>query len=184
MIELSVDGALPGDEIVVERKRKLRVRARAWGHPERSRPAVLEIVQHGEVIRRGEPAGAGANEIALEFEIDAGQGSWLAARVRADNDTHAHTTPVYVVRKGLRFWKFDQTEELIAKRLASLDEVRQMCRDAKAQLERGELEADQTRRELALQADALLERVDAAADIYQQLQEAAEHERDIRQSMN
>jgi hypothetical protein len=47
-------------------------------------------------------------------------GCWLAARARAGDGTSAHTTPVYVVREGLRFWKFEWLDELLTKRLASL----------------------------------------------------------------
>ena len=53
MVELQVNDARPGDKILLQENRKLSVRARAWGDPERPgcAPEKLEIVSQGEVIR-------------------------------------------------------------------------------------------------------------------------------------
>ena len=106
MLEFRVDNALPGEEIRLQSERKLRVRARAWGDPKRMAPMKLEIVRHGQVIRSAESADPKQPEVRLEFTVDGGQGCWIAARARAGDGTSAHTTPVYVMREGLRFWKY------------------------------------------------------------------------------
>lgn len=177
MIEFRVDKALPGDELQLKADRKLRVRARAWGDPQRMAPVKLEIVRHDEVIRSAESSDPKHPEVQLDFTVDSGPGCWLAARARGGDGTSAHTTPVYVVRDGLRFWKFDGLDELIAKRLASIAEIEQIVAEAKQLNAEGKLEQDRYRKELARQGDALQERVTLARNLYADLQRIAEAER-------
>ena len=100
--------------------------------PEDFRPFRLEIVQNGEVIRSIEQTEPSQTELSLDFEIDSSDGFWIAARVSEKpgiefrNRTEAHTTPIYVVREGLRFWKHVEVEKLITDRLADLDEVEEL----------------------------------------------------------
>jgi len=180
MLEFNVDRALPGDEIRFKADRKLRIRARAWGDPKRMAPVKLEIVRHGEVIRAAESQDPKHPEIDLDFTLDAGNGCWIAARARGGEGTSAHTTPVYVVREGLRFWKFDGLEELMAKRLDSLAQIEQIVAEARQLDAEGKLEKDRYRKQLALQGDALLERVKQARNLYADLKRTAEAERGRR----
>ena len=182
MLEFHVDNALPGDELRLTANRKLRVRARAWGDPRRMAPVKLEIVRHGEVIRSGESVDPQRPETRLDFTMDAGNGCWLAARARAGDGTSAHTTPVYVVREGLRFWKFDGLDALFEKRRASLAEIEQIVAAARRDNADGKLENDRYRKQLALQGDLLLERVAQARKLYDDLQRVAETERSVRQA--
>jgi hypothetical protein len=180
MLEFQVDKALPGDELRLKSDRRLRVHARAWGDPKGMAPLRLEVVRHGAVIRGAESADPQRAEAVLDFTLDAGGGCWLAARARAGDGTSAHTTPVYVVREGLRFWKFDGLEELLGKRLASLAEIEQMVAEARRLDAQGRLESDRARKQLAWQGDALLERVALARQIYEDLKRTAEAERPRR----
>lgn len=175
MLEFRVDDALPGDELEVGADRRLRVQARAWGDPKRMAPMKLEIVRLGEVIRTAEP-GVASSEAKVEFEVDAGDGFWIAARARAGDGTSAHTTPVYVRREGLRFWKFNALEELFAKREESLRQVENLVAEARRLDAEGRLEQDRYRKLLALQGDALLERVSLARQVYAGLKRTAEQE--------
>jgi hypothetical protein len=180
MLEFRVDNALPGEEIRLKSERKLRVRARAWGDPKRMAPMKLEIVRHGEVIRSAESVDAKKPEVQLEFTVDGGQGCWIAARARAGDGTSAHTTPVYVIREGLRFWKYDGLDELIATRLASLGQIEEIVAEARRLDAEGKLESDRYRKQLAKQGDALLERVVLARNLYKELKRVAEAEREPR----
>jgi hypothetical protein len=180
MLEFRVEKALPGEEIRLQSERKLRVRARAWGDPKRMAPMKLEIVRHGQVIRSAESEDPKHPEVRIEFMVDGGQGCWIAARARAGDGTSAHTTPVYVIREGLRFWKYDGLEELIAKRLASLGQVEEIVAEARRLDAEGKLESDRYRIQLARQGDALLERVALARNLYQELKRVAEVEREPR----
>ena len=99
MIEFTIDDALPGDQIDLgETKNSVRVRARAFIDR-------LEIVQFGEVIRQSEAKKKNADELTLHFEVDPGSGSWIAARAFSKDRSVAHTTPIYLKRPSLRFWK-------------------------------------------------------------------------------
>ena len=178
MLELEVGGAMPGEELPVEKGRKIRVRARAWGHPGRSRPSRLEIVRHGQVIRHIQPDYPAEHELRLSFELDGENGYWIAARAEGADGSQAHTTPVYVVRKPLRFWNYDRVERLIATRLDSLDEVERLV--ARARSIHGDEVTDEPQgedertawwetRRLAEQGPELLERVAEARRIYEQL---------------
>jgi len=180
MLEFQVDHALPGDEIRLKKNQPLRIRARAWGDPKRMESVKLEIVRHGEVIRAMESNDPKHPEARLDFTVEAGFGCWIAARARGSEGTSAHTTPVYVIRDGLRFWKFDSLPALFEKRLASLDQITEIVGDAKAQDAQGKLERDRYQKQLALQGDLLLERVARARHLYDELKHVAESERTAR----
>jgi hypothetical protein len=180
MLELTVDGALPGDQIDVKSDRPLRVKARGWGHAGASLPAKLEMVRNGEVIKTAEPTDPQQAELIADFEVDPGHGFWIAARAEGADGSRAHTTPVYVVRPGLRFWKYEEVEALIAKRLANLDEIEALVKDRVLAAGRGELDADLAGRQLARQGPELLARVAAARLIYDDLKAVAERERPLR----
>ncbi|MGO9202459.1 MAG: CehA/McbA family metallohydrolase [Limisphaerales bacterium] len=183
MLEFQVDQALPGDELRLKSDRRLRVHARAWGDPKRTASLRLEVVRHGAVIRSVESADPRPAEARIDFTVDAGAGCWLAARARAGDGTSAHTTPVYVVREGLRFWKFDGLDELLAKRLASLAEIEQIVAEARRLEAEGRLGTDRARIQLAWQGDALLERVALARQLYEDLKRLAQAERPRRAAL-
>ena len=180
MVELRVDGALPGDEIRLTADKELRIRARAWGDPGRMAPVKLEIVRHGQVIRASESIDPRKPETELDFTVPAGHGCWIAARARGGDGTSAHTTPVYIVREGLRFWKYDGLEELMMKRVASLAEIETIVADARRLNNEGKLGSDRARQQLALQGDALLERVEKARKLYSELKRTVAAERALR----
>lgn len=179
MIEFKVDDALPGDEIKVSDNRKLRVRARAWGDPARMTPIKLEIVRHSEAIRT-ETGGHDQAEVKLDFEIEAGHGFWIAARVSAAEGLTAHTTPIYIVREGLRFWRPEAVARLIDKTSGWLNEIEKIVADAKAADRAGQVETNRAVKQLALQGDDLLNRVAAVRKIYAELKVVADKEKATR----
>lgn len=127
MLEFSIDGALPGDEIkLTDAAASLKVRARAWGHPDRLTPTKLEIVRQGEVIQAVTEAERSDDGLELTFDLKAGSGGWVAARATADDGSVAHTTPIYLSRPPLRFWDHEQVPTLIDRRLESLQEIEQL----------------------------------------------------------
>ncbi len=183
MLLLRVNQALPGDEIRVAGNESLRVEAAVLGDKRRATPKRIEIIQQGEVIQSGESDGK-AETLTVNVEVKPGGGCWIAARAEASDGTKAHTTPVYVVREGLRFWKHDAAKALIAKRRASLREIDQIVADAKRRNDAGEVEADRAVKQLALQGDALLERVEAAKKIYDELEKVHEDEAKVRAKLD
>jgi len=179
MIEFHVDNAMPGDEIVTEKPRKLRVKARTWGDPERMVPTKLEIVKHGDVIKSIAPAGKNKTDLSLDFELESGNGFWIAARADGSDGSKAHTTPVYVTRKPLRFWKYHTIDELIAARMENLKDVEKL-------LERAiKIDKAPTHERLGLklmvrQTPELQQRVSDARQFYEKLKQIADSERTMR----
>ena len=180
MIDFRVNAAYPGDEIAGNPQHPLRVRARVWGHPDRMVPTELEIVSQGEVIRKLESQDPLRQELSLEFEMPAGNGFWIAARAKGSDGSLAHTTPIYVTRGNLRFWKYENVNELIAKRMASLDEVENLVNQAREDLKQGKNPDNRETRQLAEQGPALLERVNEARRIYENLLRLAQEEQSAR----
>jgi hypothetical protein len=171
MINFRVDDAYPGDELSVDAGQRVRVRARALGAKGFTTPLELQIVQHGKVIRSVRAPAGGTENLEIDMEVDPGDGCWLAAHVVGTEGYRAHTTPVYVVRDGLRFWKYDEVEALLAKRIASLDEIDGMVTDALTRQARGKIGGDKVIEELALQAEALRESVEEARQSYEKLRD-------------
>jgi hypothetical protein len=180
MVEFRVNDAVPGDELVVRDNRLLRVRARAWGDPQRMSPMSLEIVRHGEVIRSAQSTARDPSVAEVDFELEPDHGFWVAARVRSGEGTSAHTTPVYVVREGLRFWKHDGVEGLLAKRAESLRQIEAIVAEARRLESEGRLVNDRYRQQLARQGDELLERVREVRGVYDRLRETAANEQALR----
>ncbi len=187
MIDFQVDGSRPGDEIHVTDNRKLHVKARAWGYLGHMVPTKLEIIRQGDVLKAVHPSAANQAELTCDFEVDAGEGFWIAARVEGSDQSAAFTTPVYVRRGNLRFWKFQAVPALIEKRLSNLAEIEQLVREARETARKrdaGGLTEMQilAKIRLAEQGDALLERVAESRKIYEGLRQVMEQERSSRQA--
>jgi hypothetical protein len=180
MLDFRVNDAWPGDQIDLKDNKPLKVRAKVFGSPEGIMPSKLEIVRNGEVIKTIQPSDPQQTELAVEFEVEPDQGYWIAARAEGSDSTKAHTTPIYVVRPGLRFWKFEDIDNLINKRLASLDEIEELVKDHTAKDARGEIDNNRNQKQLALQGPELMKRVNAARQLYLDLKQVAEQERPVR----
>jgi hypothetical protein len=102
VIELTVNGALPGDTVDVAKGSRLTIVARANGHPEQVPLRELEIVGHQKVLKRvaADETGQSPAEISLKLDLPVDHGLWIAARCRAGDLQVAHTTPVYVTVGG------------------------------------------------------------------------------------
>lgn len=137
MLELTVDGRMPGDELRAPVGSRVSVRARALGHPAQVPLRDLEIVVHGEVVARveaGEAAGQDTNELTIELDLPVKRGFWIAARARAGADQYAHTTPVYVTQ-GAGF----QNPATLA---ARLDRAEGYLQEIEAEVAQPSLEVD------------------------------------------
>ena len=183
MIDFTVDGAHPGGEITVNDNRLVHVKARAWGDKRRFVPTRLEVIAQGEVLRSVDSSDPEKNEISLTFATPAAGGFWIAAKVMGSDGSYAHTTPVYVKRLPLRFWKYAAVDELIAKRLKSLAEVEEMVADYTRQAKENPDLASREIQQMALQGPDLLKRVAEARAIYQDLQRTAAEEKAFREKI-
>ena len=83
------------------------------------RDSFRDVVRSG---RRG-PASSSSTCPARESQ-------WIAARVTTRNEGVAHTSPVYVLVDGQKFWDRNRLPELVKKRLAILDFGQGRLKDA------------------------------------------------------
>jgi hypothetical protein len=97
ILELTVNGRLPGETIEAEPGTKLRIAAKAYGHESQVPLSGLEVVVHGEVVRQ---SGGSRRQLAIDMEMPVERGLWVAARCTAGPSQQAHTTPVYVRVNG------------------------------------------------------------------------------------
>jgi catechol 2,3-dioxygenase-like lactoylglutathione lyase family enzyme len=125
MLTLTVNKAMPGDELPVGKSATLHVHAEAWAPESIGAPKVLEIVAEGRVIRSVESRGPHQEKLVADFDLPAGESQWIAARTTAFNGAVAHTTPVYVIVNGQSFIDRAHVHELVAKQLEGLDWIEQ-----------------------------------------------------------
>jgi hypothetical protein len=105
IIDLKVNGVIPGEELDVAKGSTLSITARAFGHAEQVPLESLEIVAHGRLLKSVTPEepGQSTEELTVELEIPVEHGMWIAARAQAGPEQAAHTTPVYVTVEGSGF---------------------------------------------------------------------------------
>jgi hypothetical protein len=129
MVELTVEKAMPGEEVKANWNANLRIHARAWAPPSIGSPKKLEIVAHGEVIHSTESSDADEQELRIDAVMKAGTSKWVAARVTSHNGALAHTSPIYVMVGGRSFRNRKQTARLVEQRLQILDFITSRLHD-------------------------------------------------------
>ncbi len=178
MLELSIHDALPGDIIHLQENKLLQVHARTWGCREYSLADQLQIVRNGDVIAETDASRERQEELLDTVEIASGFGGWIAARAMGADGSRAHTTPIYIIREGFRFWKFDTINYLIHKRISELGNIENDIQTIRSHY--SEAEAPYALTLFYRQSTALLERIETAREIYKQLLITAEQERERR----
>ncbi|MEX0323629.1 MAG: CehA/McbA family metallohydrolase [Puniceicoccaceae bacterium] len=105
MLDLRVNGALPGDTVEVSKGETLRITAKAFGQAGKVPLRKLELVAHSKVLKSVsvEDDGQSKDELSIEWEIQASEGFWIAAHCDAGPMQFAHTTPVYISVDGSGF---------------------------------------------------------------------------------
>ncbi len=102
MLELSVNGKMPGDTINVERGATIRISAKAHGHDSQVPLTELSVVGHGETLKkvRADEPGQNRQRLSVDLELPVEHGIWIAAQASAANTQLAFTTPVYITVGG------------------------------------------------------------------------------------
>ena len=131
MIELTVDNAIPGDELRLSGNASFRIQARAWAPRSIGSPKTLEVLAQGEVIRSAESNNPDIQELKIDVVLKARASQWIAARVTAHNGALAHTSPVYVLVEGQSFRSQKEVPQLVEKRLKVLDFIASRLQDQK-----------------------------------------------------
>jgi hypothetical protein len=172
-----VDEVLPGGEIRVTENRPLPVRARAWGLGGASAPVEVRLVQFGKTIRHAVAENAETTTLQIETTVPSGNGSWLAVHAIGRDGSEAHTTPVYVVREGFRFWDPGQADAILMQQLVILDGIDETLRNAEQRAAAHPDGLDPWHQLIADQANELRRRIQTARGRYQQLQKQLAEER-------
>lgn len=180
MLEFTVDGALPGDEVRLRPGRPVRVKARASGRRGASAPKQLRLVQFGRVIREIEARDAEQTELGLDVKVDGGFGCWLAAHATGWDGSEAHSTPVYVIRDGFRFWDVTQAAALTQKQLAVLDDIDNAVAEAVRLMSTARQPLDYWNRWPAEQAVQIRRRIETIRQVYADLLTTLDAERSAR----
>jgi hypothetical protein len=131
MLMLTVNGAIPGDDLSASGNADLRIRARAWAPASIGSPKKLEIIAQGQVIRAAESNNPDKQELKIDLTVKAEASQWITARVSAHNGALAHTSPVYVLIGGKNFRNHKEVPQLVEKRLKVLDYIAGRLRDQK-----------------------------------------------------
>jgi hypothetical protein len=121
-LEFTVDGELPGTEVIRSPGTRVKVRARALGQARIGLPTVLQVEGPAGVVKEVRRS---QGETTLEFEIEhlVETSQWLMASVVCDNNAVAHTTPVYVVVNAQPTWNPRQGPRIIDKQLAAMAKI-------------------------------------------------------------
>ncbi len=131
MVELTVNGALPGDEVESAAEDAVRVRARAWAPPEIGAPQRLEVLEYGRPVKTATSDDPARRELAVDVTLRPPTSRWIAARVTSHNGAYAHTSPVYVRVNGASFRHDEELARLLKKRLGVLEFIDTRLRDEK-----------------------------------------------------
>jgi hypothetical protein len=115
LLEFTVDGFLPGEELTPKKGQNLKVHAKGMAGYLDFPLQQLEIVVNGEVVRSAQPVN---NTVSLDFDIPADHSFWIAARTKG-----AHSSPVYVTVDGQRHWNLSAVPELLAKREQQMKDI-------------------------------------------------------------
>ena len=101
VLQLKVNGKIPGDTLDVAPGTKVHITAEAFGQNAQVPLSKVEIVAHGKVLKS--VTGQNAAKLSVDLDLPMERGMWIAARCEAAKAQVAHTTPVYVTVGGSGF---------------------------------------------------------------------------------
>ena len=128
ILDLRVNNSRPGDRLELKKSEKLTITVQAYGHTGQVSLSALELVAHGQVLRRVTPgeSGQSSDHLSLTLTLENLQhGIWIAARCFGDSTQAAHTTPVYVTIDGGGFHNPETVGNYLSQCQAYLHELEQ-----------------------------------------------------------
>jgi hypothetical protein len=168
LLEFTVSGHLPGDELAPSRGDVLTVHAKETAGYLDFPLDQLEVVINGEVIRSASPTG---NSASLDLNIPADHSFWIAARTKG-----AHTSPVYVTVGGRRHWKVSDVPALLAKREKQLKEIEDLLAHPDEFLPPGRRQNWESQDELRRSGHEMQRTIKEAREVYGELDREYQHE--------
>ena len=122
MIELTVDGAIPGAELRREKGDRLSIRARVRCHASIGVLERVEVVSNSQVIAFANGDGE-KTELIAETKLAVEASRWITAYAHCKNGAIAHTSPVYVSVDGKPTWNPRRGPEIVERQLTSIDGI-------------------------------------------------------------
>lgn len=121
-IDFTVDGALPGTELTPAAGSRVKVHARALGHPKIGLPTVLQVIGTEGLVQEVRSE-RGERELTIDLERRVAASEWLMVSVTCDNGALAHSTPIYLVVDGQPTWNRHTGPAIIDRQLRSIAEI-------------------------------------------------------------
>lgn len=163
MLEFTVNGLPMGSAISAAPGDMLDIRASASLNPDLGMLDRVELVMHGEVIATAHQATA-TNLIELSHRTAVDGGAWLALRAYGDEQTVAHSAPIYVTVAGS--FENPATVPILARRMIEkLAEFETVEVDTTQELEAWSV-GEPLGAMLTEQRVAILERAEEARSVY------------------
>lgn len=103
MLDLSIDGAGPGDELALSEDRPIEIRGSVWFDPARDRVQRLELVRNGRVIATEAVDGA-TDRIVLRTTVRPEAPAWYALRATGEKVGELPRAPFPVPEFALEFF--------------------------------------------------------------------------------
>ncbi len=176
MLDLTVNGKLPGSVLRITRGERLRIQARAARASSDASPARLKLISFGDVIK--EVAGPGT--LTAELELQPEHSLWLTAQCETNAGqlmdapgffTGAVATPVFVEVDGQPVRHVRLMDELVARRLRTLDEIEAWLAAGTRTMDAGAVGGWESREALQASADAIRAQVRTARAFFTNLRE-------------
>ncbi|MFI4912221.1 MAG: CehA/McbA family metallohydrolase [Sedimentisphaeraceae bacterium JB056] len=181
IIDFRVDDAIPGEEIHTNSNRKVKVYAKAMGIPGITSPKELQVIRFGEVYKSKISDDPQKSILEMEFEMDTEYGCWIALKAISHNEAQAHTTPVYIIRDGYRFWDVTKAQKVIDRCYGVFDGMEAELKNFMQQHESGNFPPSNLYGpHLAETAPGALENFEVVKKIYAELEDTLEKEKQLR----
>ena len=122
VIELTVDGAIPGAELRREKGDRLSIRARVRCHASIGVLERVEVVSNSRVIAFANGDGK-KTELIAETKLAVEASRWITAYAHCKNGAIAHTSPIYISVDGKPTWNPRRGPEIVERQLTSIDGI-------------------------------------------------------------
>lgn len=170
MLDFTIDEAFPGDELSFDQDAEVKISAKAWGDSGWSAPVRLRIIRFGQPIEEIQSSDVSQKQLQISKRLRVGHGCWVAAHAIGHDGSEAHSTPIYLTRKGFRRWDRVTAKKLIYRQLDVLDEIEGEVKRAENLIRENPHSFDYWSRRTAEQAEQVREMVARTRKHYLNLQ--------------
>lgn len=129
MLDMTVNGQGIGSDVYVQSGARLQIKARASVNPDIARLRKIELYRQGQIVAVTN-ATEGAEKLTLDFQTEAGSGSWFVVKATGERamgggGVVAVSAPVYVQVRGGDFCDLAAVPDIVKRQKAYLESLRQ-----------------------------------------------------------